>query len=409
MATTRISPDMIHGTVAPGFEAVKAAFYENFAKRKELGAACAAYYQGQKVVDLWGGIRDHRVGLPWEEDTMVLVFSTTKGMASMCMALAHSRDMLNFEKPVAEYWPEFAQNGKENITVRQLISHKAGLCAIDEPLNFEQLADPDVVAAAIAKQKPLWEPGDAHGYHGLTLGWYEGELIRRVDPKHRTIGQFFQDEIATPLGLEFFIGLPKDMPASRVAHIKGYPRWKMLFNLDKMPRNFVKGMFNPRSITARTFSNPKVLGVIPNYNKREMQEIELPAANGIGEVRSIAKAYGSFAMGGKELGITEATMKELMEPASTPPQGLMDLVLRMPTTFSLGYCKPSSAMQFGSSNKAFGTPGAGGSFGFADPGEGIGFAYAMNKSGFYLIDDPREKALRDAVYESVKQLKKQKV
>ena len=360
------------------------------------------------MVDLWGGIRDHRVGLPWEEDTLILVFSTTKGMASMCMALAHSRGLLDFEQAVASYWPEFAQNGKEAITVRQLISHQAGVCAIDEPLDLEKLADPDVVAAAIAKQAPLWKPGEAHGYHGLTLGWYEGELIRRVDPKHRTIGQFFQEEIAQPLGLEFYIGLPDEVPDSRIAFIKGYKKWQMLFNLDKMPWQFVKGMFSPKSITARSFSNPKVLGQIPMYNTREMRRIELPAANGIGRVRSIAKAYGAFATGGKELGITAATMKELMEPAETPPEGNVDKVLRMPTSFSLGYCKPSSAMQFGNSTQAFGTPGAGGSFAFADPGEGLGFAYAMNRSGFYLLDDPREYALRTAVYQSVEQLKRQK-
>ena len=395
----------IHGSVAPGYEQVRAAFLENFEKRKELGAACAVYHHGKKVVDLWGGIRDHRVGLPWEEDTLILVFSTTKGMASMCMALAHSRELLDFEKPVATYWPEFAQNGKEAITVRQLISHQAGVCAIDEPLDLEKLANPEIVAAALAKQKPLWKPGQAHGYHGLTLGWYEGELIRRVDPKGRSIGQFFQEEIAQPLGLEFYIGLPDSVPDSRIAHIKGYKPWKMLFNLDKMPRKFVFGMLNPRSITARAFSNPKVLGVIPMYNKREMQRLELPAANGIGQVRSIAKAYGEFATGGETLGITASTMKELMEPAKTPPEGMMDQVLRIPTSFSLGYCKPSPAMQFGSSSKAFGTPGAGGSFGFADPDAGIGFAYAMNRSGFYLIDDPREVALRNAVYESVAKLK----
>lgn len=403
------TPPNIHGTVAPGFESVETAFRENFEHRKELGAACAVYHHGKKVVDLWGGIRDHRVGLPWEEDTLILVFSTTKGMASMCMALAHSRGLLEFDTAVAEYWPEFAQAGKEAITVRQLISHQAGLCAIDEPLDLEKLADPDIVAAALAKQKPLWEPGQAHGYHGLTLGWYEGELIRRADPQHRTIGQFFQEEIAQPLGLEFYIGLPDEVPASRVAHIKGYKPWKMLFNLNKMPWPFVRNMLNPKSITARSFANPKVLGIIPKYNEREMQRIELPAANGIGQVRSIAKAYGAFATGGKELGITAETMKELMEPAATPPEGMLDKVLQIPTTFSLGYCKPSSAMQFGSSNKAFGTPGAGGSFGFADPGEGLGFAYAMNRSGFYLIDDPREVALRDAVYDSIRKMKKQRI
>lgn len=399
----------IRGFTAPGFESVRTAFEENFSQRKELGAACAAYWQGEKVVDLWGGIRNHKTGEVWEEDTLVPVFSTTKGMASMCIALAHSRGLLDFDQTVAHYWPEFAQQGKDKITVRQLLSHQAGLCAIKEPMGLAELSDPAFVAAAIAKQKPLWSPGEAHGYHGISLGWYEGELIRRIDPLSRTIGQFFQEEIALPLELEFYIGLPDSISEKRVARIKGYKLWQMLFNMDKLPKAFVKGMINPRSITAKTFSNPKILGKLNKYNVRELQRIELPAANGIGQVRSIAKAYGEFATMGRNIGISEATMTELMEPAPMPPAGSKDLVLHIDTSFSLGYCKPTDSMWFGSSTQAFGTPGAGGSFGFADPGEEVGFAYAMNRSGFYLIDDPREYALRTAVYESIGQLKKQGV
>ncbi len=389
----------IHGTVARGFEKVRDAFIENFEKRNELGAACAIYHNGEKVVDLWGGVRDKQTDAPWEEDTLILVFSTTKGIASLAVAHAHSRGLFAYDDLVAQHWPEFAVNGKAAITIRQLLSHKAGLSAIDEPLDLAALGDPDRVAAAIGKQKPAWTPGEKHGYHALTLGWYEGELLRRVDPQGRTIGRYFQDEVAQPLGLEFYIGLPADIPRERIAVLDAYAPWRMLFNIHKMPFAFVRNFLNPRSITARSFSNPKVLGLPKRYNDRAMQSIELPASNGIGQVRSIAKAYSEFATGGERLQIRQETLDALTEPAATPTDGSLDAVMRINTAYSLGYMKPSADIRFGSSQRAFGTPGAGGSFGFADPDAKVGFAYAMNRMGFYLVDDPREAALRRAFYD----------
>ncbi len=204
LGTTSVASP-VNGEVASGFEEVREEFERNFAERGELGAACAVYHQGEKVVDLWGGYRDVRRRKPWEEDTLVLVYSTTKGLSGMAMAVAHSRGLLDHDERVATYWPEFAQNGKENVTVRQLLSHQAGLSAMDRPLELETIADRDALAAAIARQRPAWEPGTRHGYHGISLGWYEGELIRRVDPERRSIGEFFRDEIAGPLDLEFYI------------------------------------------------------------------------------------------------------------------------------------------------------------------------------------------------------------
>src|SRR6188472_1153319 len=186
----------IQGYVSKGFEAVRAAFLDNFLLRKELGAACCVYREGKKVVDLWGGIRNKATGEPWQEDTMVIVRSATKGLAAMTLALAHSRGWLDYDERVAEYWPEFAQAGKRNVTVRQLLGHEAGLPVVDERLDPRILADFDRLAAAIAKQRPAWPPGKRHGYHGVSLGWYEGELIRRVDPEGRTLGRFFREEIA---------------------------------------------------------------------------------------------------------------------------------------------------------------------------------------------------------------------
>src|SRR5512143_2797306 len=207
----------IEGHVSAGFEAVRDAFAENFSRRDELGGACCVYYRGEKVVDLWGGVRNKATGEPWQEDTMVLVYSTTKGLAAMTLAVAHSRGWLDYEERVCTYWPEFAQNGKEGITVRQLLAHQAGLFAFDEQGDRSLVANPDRLAAALARQKPAWEPGTRQAYHAVTLGFYEGELLRRVDPRHRSLGQFFQDEIAGPLGEDVYIRVPEEIPNSRLA------------------------------------------------------------------------------------------------------------------------------------------------------------------------------------------------
>jgi len=401
----KIDKSMIHGSVEPGFEKVKEKFAENFEKGEEVGAACTVYHKGKKIVDLWGGYRDKKSKDPWKEDTMVLVFSTTKGISGLAVALAHTRGYFEYDEKVSKYWPEFAQKGKENITVRQLLSHQAGLCAIDEPMDLDTLGDVEKMGKIIAEQAPLWEPGKMHGYHGITLGWYESELIRKTDPQHRTIGQFFQDEIAKPLGIEFYIGLSEDIPDSRIANIYApMYKFRMLFNMDKYPKPFVKAFIKKGTITNRTFSNPKVLGQTMRYNTRELRRIELPASNGIGLVRDIARLYGIFAQGGYELNIKQETLDAIMKPAADPELGRFDQVLQIESRFSLGFLKPTPEFQFGTSEKAFGTPGAGGSFGYADPDTQTGFAYAMNKSGFYLYDDPREHVLSEAVFECIRKL-----
>jgi CubicO group peptidase (beta-lactamase class C family) len=396
-ATVRIEVSLLQGEVSPGFEEVASEFEKNFAQREEVGAACAVYHEGRKVVDLWGGYRDREALAPWERDTLVLVFSATKGISALTVALAHSRGLIAYDEKVATYWPEFAQNGKENVTVRQLLGHQAGLCAIDEPLNPQVLADLDAVASILARQRPAWEPSTRHGYHHLSLGLYEGELIRRTDLQHRSLGRFFQDEIATPLGLEFYIGLPSEVTHSKVATIEGFTALQMLLHMNTMPAGMVLGYMNPRSLTRRTFGNPKLRSP-SDFNRPEYRRVELPAGNGIGQVRSMAKAYGVFAAGNHELGIDEDTLKALTAPPTPPSLGSRDEVLKTDMSYSLGFNRPSKAFRFGSSGKTFGTIGAGGSFGFADPQAQVGFAYAPNKMGFHLWDDPREKALRDAVY-----------
>lgn len=393
---------LITGDVDEGYGPVADAFRRNFAERGEIGAACVVYRDGRLVVDLWGGYRDGYRRLPWESDTMITVFSTTKGVASLAMAHAHSRGRLDYDAEVAAYWPEFAANGKAGVTVRQLLSHQAGLAVIDEPLDLPILADLDALAVVLAEQRPGWEPGTRHGYHGITLGWYESELLRRVDPEGRSLGRYFAEEIAKPLGIEFHIGLPDGVDLSRLAFVHGYRKWEMPLHMHEMPPRFVAGFLNQRSITARAFANPKVLSELEGYNRMDVLRLELPASNGTGEVRAIARAYGAMATGGAELGISGPTLDALEQPARPPSGGLRDVVLRLDSIFSLGYVKSFPKFRFGTAaGRAYGTPGAGGSFGFADPDTGVGFAYAMNRTGFRLWDDPREVALRNALYQDV--------
>jgi CubicO group peptidase (beta-lactamase class C family) len=387
----------IGGTVASGFEAVRREFEANFARRGELGAACAVYVGGEKVVDLWGGHRDRRGAEPWQEDTLVMVYSTSKGLAGMTVALAHSRGLLDYDARVAEYWPEFAAQGKHEITVRQLLAHQAGLCAIDERLDARRLADHDALAKVIAHQRPAWKPGARQGYHALSLGWYESALIRRVDPLGRSLGRFFAEEIAEPLGLEFYFGLPTEVAPERVASIKGAPLVSTLIHARTMPPRMLANFAQPRSLTSRTFGNPRLRSAA-DLDKPAYRAVEIPAGGGIGQVRSIARAYSDFATGGHDLGISAATLFELTAPPRPPTKSTRDLVLTVDASFALGFSRPSRQFRFGAGPRSFGHPGAGGSFGFADPDAGVGFAYAPNRLGHHLRDDPREKALRDAVY-----------
>jgi CubicO group peptidase (beta-lactamase class C family) len=388
---------VISGSVAPGFEEVREEFKRNFVDRGELGAAVAAYAGGEKVVDLWGGYRDARRQERWEEDTLVLVYSSSKGMSAIAIALAHSRGLLDYDERVAVYWPEFAQNGKGAITVRQLLAHQAGLSGLDARLSARVLGDLDAMAEALAAQKPGWTPGTRQGYHALTIGWYESELIRRVDPQRRSLGRFFADEVAAPLGLEFYIGLPDDVPSSRVASIKGASIPSMLAHVRTMPALMMASFLRRDSHTAKAFMNPPMRGPA-DLDRPEYRAVEIPAGGGIGQVRSIARAYADMAMGGPELGLSAETLGELTAPPRPPSGPKRDLVLFVPAAYSLGFVRPSEGFTFGRGPRSFGHPGAGGSFGFADPDAEVGFAYAPNRLGHHLRDDPREKSLRDALY-----------
>jgi CubicO group peptidase (beta-lactamase class C family) len=397
LSAPRDTTPHVDGFVAPGFEEVRAEFARNFAERGEIGAAVAAYWRGEKVVDLWGGWRTPDSDAPWNEDTIVVVMSTTKGLAAMTLAVANARGWLDYDAPVARYWPEFAQNGKAAVTVRQLLGHEAGLVLLDEKLPVEKLSDLDRVARMLARQKPAWPPGTRHGYHTMTIGLYMQELIRRVDPSHRTLGRFFREEIASPLGLEFYIGLPREIPGERIATLKTLTRTRGLLALRYTPLAVTLKMIAPGSLLRRSF-----VGTNLDFRDRRSYEVEVPAGNGVGTARAIARAYSAFAEGGAELGITPETLARLTEPPV--PAGGPDVVLGVPSYFSLGFLRPGPDVWFGSSPRAFGAPGAGGSFAFADPDARVGYAYVMNRLDFYLENDPREKALRDAVYRAMARL-----
>nr|WP_090279358.1 serine hydrolase domain-containing protein [Mycolicibacterium komanii]CRL75251.1 carboxylesterase [Mycolicibacterium komanii] len=398
---TRISPDLIGGDVDEGYGKVADAFRRNLSSGREIGAAVAAYRDGRKVVDLWGGYRDVSTQSPWQGDTLVNVFSTTKGIASLAVAVAASRGLLDYDTRVAEYWPDFAQAGKADITVRQLLSHQAGLVAIEPPLTLSEIADPEAMSARIAKQAPAWPPGTRHGYHAVTLGWYESALIRQVDPQRRTVGRFLADEIAAPLDLDLFIGVPASVDRERIARLKALSRSDLLFHMNTMPPKFALSMMNKASLVARAFVLAQGVVDAAALNRDEYRVVEMPAVNGTTTARAVAKLYGAAATGAAELGLSRAVRDALEAPAAAPTHGVRDRIMHTDTSYSLGFGKPTSTFVFGSSDKAFGWPGAGGSFGFADPDTGTGYGYVMNKMGFHLFSDPRELALRQVLFRDV--------
>jgi CubicO group peptidase (beta-lactamase class C family) len=391
MVNTRNSE--IHGQVSKGFEAVRDAFVENFSRRRELGAACCVYRSGERVVDLWGGIRNKVTGEPWQEDTMVIVHSATKGLAAMTLALAHSRGWLDYDERVCTYWPEFAQRGKETITVRQLLAHQAGLFAFDEPVDRELVADLNQLALVLARQRPAWKPGTRQAYHAISLGFYEGELLRRIDPLHRSLGQFFQDEIAAPLGLDAYIRVPEGIPNSRFAILDSPGALERLFGF---PIRLTLATLYPRSNIYRALVANPGAAICNDAQRIYSRNLEVASGGGVGTARAIARAYSVFATGGQELQLRPETLRLLMAPAIPTERGFYDECMKAEMQFSLGFCKPGPISPFGHAG-SFGHPGAGGSFGFADPQAGIGYAYVTNRMGTTLPFDPRDVALRVAM------------
>lgn len=393
----------IHGEVAPGFEKVRDAFQANFDHHGDVGAAFSLYKDGVKVVDLWGGVANEETGAAWNEDTLQLVFSTTKGATAICAHLLAQRGELDFDAPVAEYWPEFKANGKENVPVRWLLSHRVGLPVLDTPLTPEQYYAWDPVAEALAAKKPEWEPGTKHGYHAVTYGNLVGEVVKRISGK--SLGTFFHDEVAAPLDLDFWIGLPES-EESRVSRLISFQlgatdeQRSMFkdFDINSLPeemRPIVQAFMDPNSMSNRALTG--VTNPAMNFNDRAMHAAEVPAANGITTARSLAKMYA--AQVGEVDGVrlmNDATVANAIIEQSNGP----DAVLMIPTRFGLGFFLQSTFSPL-MGPRSFGHAGAGGSLGFADPDAGIGFGYVMNKMSTNLSGDPRTAGLIDAVKASL--------
>jgi CubicO group peptidase (beta-lactamase class C family) len=368
---------------------VKPLFHENFEKFGELGAAISVWQNGKPVVDLYGGFCDGSREKPWTPDTLVLVWSATKGVGSACVLHALQQQNIELNRPVAEFWPEFAQANKDTITLAQLLSHRAGLCALDQRVD---VLDYDGVIHALEAQAPLWPPGTAHGYHARTFGFLLDELIRRITGK--TLSEYWQQNFARPLELDFWIGLP-EKENSRLATIYAAKSGKA-----PEPAQFYRDLVTPGTLARKTFTSPYGLNVISKMNDPDIRAQQNVSFGGIGSAFALAKFYSMLANGGELNGQTFFSQKTIEWMTATLSDGV-DRVFQIPTAFSAGFMKDSrdaARRIFGASATSFGHPGAGGSHAFADPENKIAFAYVMNQMEQSVL--PNEKSLRlvDAIY-----------
>lgn len=392
----------IGGVVEPGFEGVAEAFRANFEQHGEVGAATAVYVGGRKVVDLWGGVADREAGTPYTEDSLQLVFSTTKGATAACANLLAQRGDLDIDAPVAQYWPEFKAAGKGDIPVRWLLCHKAGLPYVDAELTLDEALAWDPMIRALEEQAPVWEPGTAHGYHATTYGWLVGEVVRRISGK--SLGTFFHDEIAEPLGLEFWIGLP-DEQQHRVAPLI---QWGSLGGgeraepADPALAALIAQFMGPDTLLGKALAAPSgaISSAEGGFNNPAVRAAEIPAANGVTNARSLARFYAGLT-GTVEGGPSEPLLTEsqVIKASELQTSGA-DKCLHFETTFGLGFFVASLFAPYGGA-KSFGHTGAGGSVGFTDPENAIGFGYVMNKMGMSLNGDPRSGGLIKAVYDAI--------
>jgi len=384
------TPITIQGEVDPRFEMVREVFAKNFAEHAEVGASLAVFVQGAPVVDLWGGRMHPDRDDPWERDTLVNCWSMTKGMTATCAHILADRGLLDYDVPVAQYWPEFGKLGKESIPVRWLLSHQAGLVAVDPPLQPRDHERWETMVHALEETAPQWEPGTKNGYHMVTFGWLVGEVIRRITGV--TPGTFFHDEVAGPLGADFFIGTPESED-HRIATIIQPATNEILVR-------------NPASnapvneLLERSLMHDS--GLVAAPNSRGWRGAEIPGGNGHGNARGVAKVYSALAQGGESDGV-RLMSPERVDSAREVQVDSPDEVLTLRTRRSLGYMHPIPGTGDRRGPQAFGHGGAGGSVGFADPEHRIGFGYAMSQmwaSEFGTVD-PRSQLLAGAVYESL--------
>lgn len=391
-ATVRLMTTMT-GANEAGWEGVADAFRTNFEDPEELGAGVAVYHRGRLVVDLQGGHLDQARTTAYGPDVLQMVFSTTKGITAIAVALCVQRGLLDYDATVASYWPEFAAEDKAGLNVSQLLSHQCGLCTVDGPVALDEALDWSRITARLAAQKPLWEPGTAHGYHALTFGWLAGELVRRVDPAHRSLGTFVRDEIVRVVGggAEAYIGLPASlMPRLAPMHPATPPT-------DPAVLAMMDSLLGPDTLGGRALGLNGAFrpldGTFP-WNEPKVLAAEVPAANGVTNARSLARIYAACIgdVDGIRL-LDDATVARVS--ATVTPLGEVDACLHMQTTFGMGFMThgPFTVM---AGPTSFGHPGAGGSLAFAHPESGIAFAYVMNQMASNLAGDLRAQRLVDA-------------
>lgn len=384
---------VVHGVCAPGFEPVLEAFVENFTRRGEIGASLCARIGGETVLDLWGGLADPDTDRPWAEDTVSIVFSNTKAATALCAHILAEAGDLDLDAPVVRYWPEYGQGGKQGTTVRMLLDHSAGLPALRAPLADGAAFDWTVMVERLAAEEPFWEPGTRTGYHGLTFGWLVGEVVRRVSGK--SLGTFFQDAVASPLGIDYWIGLP-EAEENRVAPIIPYRPGQ------GAPANrFEQAVANePDSLSALYFRNTG--GWRPKgFNSRAGRAAEIGAANGITNARGLAGFYDPLALGGNAAGLWLVRPQTIQAMSAVSSATHDDATLRIPTRFAAGFMRSMDNRGRGLdsavlSPTAFGHVGAGGSIGFADPACGLSFGYTMNRMGAGLLLNERGQSVIDA-------------
>lgn len=381
------------GEVAPGWEAVREAMEHNLAHTEEVGASVSVYHRGQRVVHLWGGRFDEASETPYDDRTLQLVFSTTKGITAVAVAMCAERGLIDYDAPVAAYWPEFAAEGKGDITVAQLLSHQAGLFTIDGNPTLDEVLDLEWITDRLARQKPLWEPGTAHGYHAVTYGWLAGELVRRVDPAHRTLGVFVQDEIAGPLGVELWIGLPEAFEPRVSPIIPTEPP------TDPAVLAMMEQFVGPNTNAGRALSVSGAFsatgGIDGNvFNTRQVHAAEIGAANGISNAASLARVYAATLGEVDGVRLLRPETVERVRVTVTPP-GEPDACLLMGTTFGMGFMTSGAFSPFAGPG-SFGHPGAGGSVAFAHPELELGMAYVMNRMAQNLAGDLRAQRLIEA-------------
>jgi CubicO group peptidase (beta-lactamase class C family) len=374
----------VHGTVEAGFEPVRDVFVANFERHGEVGAAFCVHQHGRRIIDLWGGVTTPGATDPYTADTLQMVMSTTKGVVAMGAHILAEEGRLDFDAPVAQYWPEFAAEGKGKMPVRWLFSHRAGLAAIDTALGVDDVYAWDPVVKALAAQHPNWEPGTAHGYHALTYGWLAGEVIKRVAGV--SVGQFVAERIVQPLGLEFWIGLPDDLNARVAPQIPAPPPLP-----GARPDPFAARLADPTSLMFRAFTNPS--GLFTAANTPAFRAAEVPAANGIGTARSLSRLYAACIgeVDGLRL-LQPATLERAMREEAHGEDLVVGYETRYATGFQLSF--PSRPM---AGEGSFGHYGMGGSMAFAHPARGLSFGYTMNQMLSPSGPDPRSTALIQAV------------